>query len=179
MIMRSAGLGLEDRPPPSRSALIGLYEDSNRDETAVGNPSVDNHPTLGPPLVLDQPSGQPMERQRSSEGQDSNTSPYSKRGGVYRPHLGRGHWRGDTPPQGSSSSLVDRASAGSGSSDQRGGRYSFSRPTSTFEDEEPLPFAMSGFDTVTQSRRSREDLRGTCHGAWDSAGSSRRGRGSS
>lgn len=179
MIMRSASLGPDDRPPPSRSALIGLYEDSNRDETAVANPSVDNHASFGPPLVLEQASSHAMGRQRSSEGQDPNASSHSRRGGVYRPHIGRGNWRTETAAQGSSSSLVERASAGSGSSDQRGGRYSFSRPTSTFEDEEPLLFAMSDFDTVQQNRRSREDLRGASHGAWDSSGSSRRGRGSS
>ena len=172
-IMRSASLGLDDRPPPSRSALVGLQEDTNRDESAVANPSLENRPTFGPPLSLEEAGGTSMEGQRSSEGQE-RVGPYARRTMPYRPHVGRGIGRGDTPPQGSSSSLVDRVSA-SGSSDQRGGRYSFSRPTSTFEDEEPLLFAMSDFDTVQQSRRSREDLRGGAHAGGDSGGSSRRG----
>ena len=175
LIMRSASLGLDDRPPLSRSALIGLHEDIIRDESAVGNPSVDNRLSFGPPLNYTEPGHVPLERQRSSSDAQELGDLYPRRSTLYRPYIQRGSGRGDTPPQGSSSSLVDRVS-GSGSSDQRGGRYSFSRPVSTFEDDEPLLFAMSDFDTVQQSRRSREDLRGTLHaGGGDSNRSSRRG----
>ena len=175
LIMRSASLGLDDRPPLSRSALISLHEDIIRDESAVGNPSVDNRLSFGPPINYDEPSNVPLERQRSSSDAQEPGDLYPRRSMPYRTHLRRGSGRADTPPQGSSSSLVDRVS-GSGSSDQRGRRYSSSRPVSTFEDDEPLLFAMSDFDTVQQSRRSREDLRGTSHvGGGDSGGSSRRG----
>ena len=158
---RSASLDVDDRPPPSRSALIGMQgEDNHPPTSAIDNPSVDSRPAFAPYPASNRPGSQggaSMERQRSSEEQGSS---YSRRGFPYRPHLGRG--RGDTPPQGSSSSLVERGShtSSEGPGRRGSGRYSFSRPTSTFEDEDNLLFAMSDFDTVQQSRRSREDLRG-------------------
>ena len=173
LIMRSASLGLDDRPPPSRSALVSPHEDITRDESGVGNPSIENRPSLGPPLNIVGTDGPIKERRRSSDTQEQHEA-YSRRSMPYRPYMRRDSGRGDTPPQESSSSLVERGS-GSGSSDHRGGRYSFSRPVSTFEDDEPLLFAMSDFDTVQQSRRSREDLRGVAHAGGDSGGSSRRG----
>ena len=173
LIMRSASLGLDDRPPPSRSTLVSLHEDIARDESVIGNPSVDNRPSLGPPLNITETDGALMVRQRFCDTQEQHEA-YSRRSIPYRPYIRRGSGRGDTPPQGSSSSLVERGS-GSGSSDPRGGRYSFSRPVSTFEDDEPLLFAMSDFDTVQPSRRSREDLRGGSHAIGDLGGSLRRG----
>lgn len=252
--MRSASLGLDDRPPPSRSALLGMQESplqhhhhcGGGDSSAVANPSVENRPTFGPSLALSSGSGDhggsssragvSLARQRSSSGSQHHDTigsgngsvgasgsasgvPFPpRRGGAslpYRSHLSRGGGRGDTPPPQSSSSahghgggsssnsLMERGSLHSGGSDAGGGigglggaqrssirtsgRYSFSsRPASTFEDEEPLLFAMSDFDAAAAAggqgqgqggRRSREDLRGGGGGGSGLAG--RRGRGDS
>ncbi|KAL8740516.1 MAG: hypothetical protein Q9190_006799 [Brigantiaea leucoxantha] len=173
--MRSASLGADadERSQLSLSALIGLQEGS-----AIANPSVEQEEQpYGPlPVSGDGGSGLPMTGQQSTsyEGrEDLSSQPY--RGGSYRPRIGRVGGRGHTPPHGSISSL-DRGS-GSGSSDQRGGRYSFTRPASTFEEEEPLLFAMSDFRTDQQPRRSLDEHRAGSRerGGGDSGTSSRRG----
>ena len=176
--MRSASAGVDDRPPLSLSVLAALHDDSIRDESAVAVPSVEQREiTYGPMFDDCQRTNAPAVRQNPSslEGRDEGASPYT-RGSPYRPRVGKGSGRGSTPPQGSSSSLADRGSASGGSSDHRGGRYSFSRPPSTFEEEEPLLFAMSDFSTAQPSRRSLEANRGgSKDGGGDSSLSSRRG----
>lgn len=177
--MRSASLGADqgtdDRPQLSLSALLRLQEGS-----AAAIPSLEaQEPSYGP-MNNPESNGGPVSHFQSSslEGRDDTGSLPLR--GVYRPRIGRGSGRGLTPPHGSTSSLGDRGS-GSGSSDQRGGRYSFTRPASTFEEEEPLLFAMSDFGAVQQSRKSIEEPRGGSsagaseRGANDSGQSSRRG----
>ena len=169
--LRSASLGVDDdRPPLSLSALAnypsGVVE---KTETGTNAPTTERQESeLAPMFDTTEPDPQ-RGRQESSGGREEPTA-LRFRGGPYRPRIGRGSGRGDTPPQDSSSSLVERGS-GSGSSDQRGGRYSNSRPVSHFEDDEPLFFAMSDFGTAQPSRRSLEDSRG----GGDSGPSSRRG----
>ena len=166
--LRSASLGgADDRPQTTMSALLRL-----QGETAIGNPSVEQEERpFGPmPAAVDGGNSVPMTRQQSVE--ETSSSQPSYRAGSYRPRIGhRGAGgRGHTTPHGSISSL-DRASAGSASSDQPSGsrgRYSFTRPASTFEEEEPLLFAMSDFGASQQPRKSQE-------GDGDSAQSSRRG----
>ncbi|KAL8832936.1 MAG: hypothetical protein Q9170_004639 [Blastenia crenularia] len=166
--MRSASLdGADDRPNPSISALLRLQRD-----TAIAHPSVDQEERpFGPlPAAADEGSSAPMTRQQSTE-ETSNSQP-GHRAGSYRPRIGHraGGGRGHTP-QGSISSL-DRASAGSASSDQPSGsrgRYSFTRPASTFEEEEPLLFAMSDCGISQQQHRKSQE------GGGDSGHSSRRG----
>ena len=177
--MRSASLGADlstdDRPQLSLSALLRLQEDS---AVAMPNPETPE-PPYGPINNPEEESIGVVGHHRSSslEGREETGSLPIR--GVYRPRIGRGSGRGLTPPHGSTSSLGDRGS-GSGSSDQRGGRYSFTRPASTFEEEEPLLFAMSDFGVVQQSRRSVEEPRGGSsagaseRGASDSGASSRR-----
>lgn len=158
--MRSASLGVDDRPPLSLSALAGLQDNEAHDESAVAVPSVeDREPAFGPMFNPSARNDVPMNRQRSSSFERREAAASVPARGVYRPRIGRGSGRGNTSPQGSSSSLAERGSA-SGSSDNRGGRYSFTRPPSTFEEEEPLLFAMSDFDASQQSRRSLEEGRG-------------------
>ncbi|KAL9130076.1 MAG: hypothetical protein Q9217_001635 [Psora testacea] len=168
-VMRSASLGMEDRQPLNLSTLADLHGEPTRDESAVVIPSVDNRPAFGPLFSHAERGGEAM-HQRSSEDH-GKSGVLAARGAHYRPYLGRRAGRGESSTQGSSSSLIDRGS-GSGSSDQRGGPYSFFRPQSTFEDDEPLLFA---FDPLQQSRRSREDLQGSSQAGEDSAGSSKRG----
>ncbi|KAL9000753.1 MAG: hypothetical protein Q9188_005617 [Gyalolechia gomerana] len=167
--MRSASLGgADDRPHTSMSALLRL-----QGEPSIARPSVDQEERpFGPsPAAVDGGSSVPMTRQPSTE--ETSSSQPSYRAGSYRPRIGHrtGGGRGHTPPQGSISSL-DRASAGSASSDQPSGsrgRYSFTRPASTFEEEEPLLFAMSDFGTSQQQHgRKSQDTGG------DSGQSSRR-----
>lgn len=175
--LRSASLGVDDRPQPSLSAFAGLQESSALALRSVGNPV----PSFEPMSNRDENNSAPMTRQPSSsmEGRE-DTSSLPPRALTYRPRIGRGGGRGHTSPHGSLSSLADRGS-GSGSSDQRGGRYSSTRPPSTFEEDEPLLFAMSDFGAIQQSRRSLEDVRGgssagtSDRGGADSAASSRRG----
>jgi len=177
---RSASLGVEDRPPVNIDALTGLHGDGTQDESAVADPSVETRRSaFGLLFNPNELSSVPMARQRSSESHEGTSAPTP--GMLYRPHIGRRVSKGDTPPQGSSSSLVERGS-GSGSSDRRGGRHSFSRPASTFEEEEPLLFDMSDFSATQQSGRSLEGLRGGLQsdrggdrGDSDSGASSRRG----
>ncbi|KAL8864893.1 MAG: hypothetical protein Q9198_009579 [Flavoplaca austrocitrina] len=162
--MRSASVdGANDRPQLSLSALLQLQE-----EAANGNP--DDLPVERPfrplPAPMDGDNGSPVTRQRSNE--ENTIEHIGYRRGSYRPRIGqRGADSGrvHTPPHGSSISSIDRVSAGSGSSDQYpgssrgggGGRYSFSRPnTHTFEEEEPLLFAMSDFNNPNSRHQSRE-----------------------
>ena len=178
--MRSVSLGVEDRPPLSRSTLAGLQGTGTQIETAVPGTSVNEEdPTFGPVYDTNPRANIPLRHESSSsyERREASTSVPSR--GAYRPRIGRGSGRVGVSPQGSSSSLADRGSASGGSLDNRGGRYSFTRPPSTFEEEEPLLFAMSDFDTVQQSRRSLEEAPGGSKEAYGrgegSGASSRRG----
>ena len=169
--LRSASLGGggEERQPLSLSGLLRLQEGSD-----VAVPAIPRHDTqIYSPIRAPPEEAAPMERQGSSsiEGREEDR-PSSARGLPYRPRLGgRGSGRGHTPPLGGSAFTGERGT-GSGSSEQRVGRYSFTRPSSNFEEEEPLLFAMSDFGAVQQRepRRSWEDSRGR-----SSAGTSERG----
>ena len=171
--MRSASLGVDDRPPLSLSALAGFQESDVHDESAVAIPSVeDRESAFGPIFGPEDRNNDPTDRQHSSTYERREEAGSVATRGVYRPRIGRGSGRGGTPPQGSSSSLVER---GSGS-----GRSSFTRPPSNFEDEEPLLFAMSDLSAAQQSRRSLEEARGgmstgSHERGGDSGASSRRG----
>ena len=157
--LRSASLGGgEEREPLSLSALVALQEDSG-----VGVPMLGQANNSAA-------AGVDMTRQRSSSSQDDRQydGAGTTRGAVYRPRIGRGSGRGQTPPHGSSTSLVGDRGSGSGSSDQRGGRYSFPRSSANFEDEEPLLFAMSELGSAQHGRRSLEDGR---RGSSDTGGS--------
>ncbi|KAI4185923.1 MAG: hypothetical protein L6R41_003820 [Letrouitia leprolyta] len=166
---RSTSLGgADDRPHPSISTLLRL-----QGETAIAHPSVDQEerPFGPPPAAVDGGSSVPMARQLSTE--ETSSSQPSYRGGSCRPRIAHrvGGGRGHTP-QGSLSSL-DRASAGSVSSDQPGGsrgRYSLTRPASMLEEDEPLLFAMSDFGTSQQQHGKKSQDAGG-----DSGQSSRRG----
>ena len=168
--MRSASLGVDDRPPVSLGALVGMQEGGVPDESAVAVPSVETREsTFGSRFDgerSDRPQTSSFERREEAVSLQTRVTPY-------RPRIGRGSGRG-TPPQASSSSLAERGSV-SGSSDHRGSRTSFTRPPSNFEDEEPLLFAMSDFGAIQQSRRSLEEHRGGERGSSDSGASSRRG----
>ncbi len=169
--MRSASLGgVDDRPPVSLGALAGMHEGDVPDESAVAVPSVENRESAFGSRFDAEGSNrpQPSSFERREEADSLQTRVTS-----YRPRIGRGSGRG-TPPQASSSSLAERGS-GSGSSDHRGSRTSFTRPPSNFEDEEPLLFAMSDFGAAQQSHRSLEEGKGGERGGSDSGGSSRRG----
>ena len=168
--MRSASLGVDDRPPASLGPLAGMHEGDVPDESAVAVPSVETRESAFGSRFEAEGSNraQPSSCERREEAGSSQSRAMS-----YRPRIGRGSGRG-TPPQASSSSLGERGS-GSGSSDHRGSRTSFTRPPSNFEDEEPLLFAMSDFGATQQSRRSLEENRGGERGGSDSGGSSRRG----
>ena len=172
--MRSASMGDgEERPPLSLSALLGLQEGSD-----VAVPPVSHHErAFGPaPRPSDDSVCMGGQCSSSQEGREEER-PSSSRGTSYRPRIGRGSGRGHTPSVGSTSSLTGEKGGGSASSDQRGNRYSFTRPGSTFEDDEPLLFAMSDFGVVQQSRRSVEEARGgsTAGAGGDRAGGGRRG----
>ena len=167
--MRSASLGVDDeRQPLSLSALAGNQHNTH-DESAVAAASVEDRDSLFGALFNPSSSeDNPADRKSSFGGREDGSSFPAR--GVYRPRIGRGSGRGSTPPQGSSSSLLDRASGSGASSDIRGGRLSFTRPPSNYEDDEPLLFAMSDLSAVQQSRRSLEEARG----GGDSTASSRR-----
>lgn len=168
--MRSASLGVDDRPPVSLGARAGMHEGDAPDESAVAVPSVETREST---------FGSRSDAERSNRPQPSSFERREEAGSLqtratpYRPRIGRGSGRG-TPPQASSSSLVERGSV-SGGSDHRGSRSSFPRPPSNFEDEEPLLFAMSDFGATQQSHRSLEENRGGERGGSDSGASSRRG----
>ena len=156
--MRSASLGADDRPPLSLSALLAL-----QDGLEVAMQPLDGQDRPYETMPHSDVTGNDSSRRRSPPLEDREESVQATRGGAggslnspYRHRLTRGGGRGFTPPHGSFSSLVGDRGSGSGSSDQRGGRYSFTR---NFEDEEPLLFAMSDFGTG-QSRRSLEEGRG-------------------
>jgi autophagy-related protein 13 len=171
--LRSASLGDgEERLPVSLSALLGLQGASD-----VAVPAMSRDRRAFVPATHTAERGVAMERERSLSQDGTEDGPPSARGVPYRPRIGRGSGRGLTPPHGSNSG--DRGS-GSGSSDHRAGRYSFTRPGSNFEDEEPLLFAMSDFGIGHQSRRSLEDGRGGAGASapdrgGDGGGPSRRG----
>ncbi|KAI9682390.1 MAG: autophagy protein 13 [Caeruleum heppii] len=198
--IRSASVGVDDRPPLSLSALLGAQE---APEGGL-DPSDRHQRTLEPSAPLDDASA-PMSRQQSEEGsQIPRGSGLESAGGHYRPRIGGGaSARASTPPHssGSFSSFGgherdrDRGSgSGSGTSDRPGGgRYSFtSRPgagtgpgpgTGTFDEDEPLLFAMSEIGGH-QSRRSIEDPKagvsavvGSSERAGPGAASPRRGSG--
>lgn len=167
--MRSASLGVDDRPPVSLGALGGMHEGDAPDESAVAVPSIETREST---------FGSCFDSERSNRPQPSSFERREEAGSLqnrvtpYRPRIGRGSGKG-TPPQ-VSSSFAERGSV-SGSSDPRGSRSSFPRPPSNFEDEEPLLFAMSDFGATQQSHRSLEENRGGERGGSDSGASSRRG----
>lgn len=166
--MRSASLGVDDRPPVSLDALAGMHEGDVPDESTVAVPSVEaRESTFGSCFDAEgsnQPQPSSFERREEAGSLQTRVTPY-------RPRIGRGSGRG-TPPQASSS--AERGSV-SGGSDHRGSRSSFTRPPSNFEDEEPLLFAMSDFGATQQSRRSLEENRAGERGGSDSGQSSRKG----
>lgn len=164
---RSASLGVDGRPHVHPNTAAGLPESS-----AVALPPAQNpEPPFARACNPNESSSAPMTRQQSSslEGREE-TGSLPRRALTYRPRISRAGGMGATSPHGSFSSLGDRGTR-SGSSDQRGGRYSYTRPVSTFEEDEPLLFAMSDFGAIQQSRRSLEEARG----GGDSTASSRRG----
>lgn len=168
--MRSASLGVDDRPPVGLGALGGTHEGDVPDESGVVVPSVE---------ARESAFASHFDAERSNRPQSSSLEHREEAGSLqtrvthYRPRIGRGSGRG-TPPQASSSSFAERGSV-SGSSDHRGSRTSFTRPPSNFEDEEPLLFAMSDFGATHQPHRSLEENRGGERGGSDSGSSSRRG----
>ena len=150
--MRSASLGADERPPLPISALMNLQE------ADIPIPMINQQQQHFGPVVDPNGTDMSMGRRQSTSleaREEGNSTP--SRGVPYRPRLGGGTGRGQTPPQGSTGSLGGERGSGSGSSDQRGGRYSFTRPASNFEEEEPLLFAMSDFGAIQQSRRSLEE----------------------
>ena len=170
--MRSASLGVDDRPPANLGAPADTHEGDVPDESAVAVPSVETHESnFGSRCDAEgsnRPESTSFERREEAGSLQTRITPY-------RPRIGRGSGKG-TPPQASLSSLAERGSgSGSGSSDHRSSRTSFTRPLMNFEDEEPLLFAMSDFGATQQSRRSLEENRGGERGGSDSGASSRRG----
>ena len=170
--LRSASVGTEDRQPLSLSELAALQDQAalvGAERPFGPEPNPGDGTGLG--ISAPRPAG-------SLEGRDDGGSQQS-RGVSYRPRIGRLGNRAMTPSQGSVSSHGGERGTGSGSgnSEPRGGRYSYSRRTSTntFEEEEPLLFAMSDFGAVQQSRRSLEDARGSESGASSRRGSRRGG----
>ncbi|KAL8810052.1 MAG: hypothetical protein Q9200_002885 [Gallowayella weberi] len=177
--LRSASLGgADDRPQLSLSALLQLQED-----TASAHPG-DEVPEQRPfrplPAGLDGGgSSSAVTRQESNE--EITDVQASQPRGSYRPRIG--HRAAETGRlHRSSISSLDRASAGSGSSDHHagssrgGGRYSFTRAgPHTFEEDEPLLFAMSDFGVTNPARRSGEGRNEK--GRESRRGSSRRGGG--
>ena len=172
--LRSASLGVDaERPSLSLEALAAYPGGQPQDESEATASNIEQQDSaFGPTFDTTEPCGDAPSQHMPSSSRDGPGA-YAFRGGLYRPRIGRrSSGRGETASQGSSSSIVDRGSA-SGSSFDRGGRYNASRPTSNFDDEEPLLFAMGD---LTQSRRSLEDQRGSAseRGGGDSGASSRR-----
>ena len=168
--LRAASMGTEDRREPltmSQLANLAAYRDSSAVED---EPSGEVGPIYGPATAPGRGHGETTQDDPSSsqEGRESAPSSMPQRALTYRPRIGRGS-RGHGSPFGSQSSIPERAS-NSGSSDQRGGRYSFSRPSHNFEEGEPLLFAMSDFNAAEHSRRTLETKQGG-----SSNGSSRKG----
>ena len=137
--MRSASLGDDGTGPP-----LSLNPATDAAAAAIPASQHASNPT-------DEDVAMTRQRSTSShEGREDDTR--GSRGVPYRLRVGgRGSGRG------SSTSLTGDKGTGSGSSDQRGGRYSFTRP-GNFEDDEPLLFAMSDFGTGQQGRKSLEDI---------------------
>ena len=169
-VLRPASMGTDDHREPltmSQLANLAAYrEGSAVEDISSGEPG----PTYGPAPQPNQEHSEAMRRDPSSSQEGRGLAPSSlpARALSYRPRIGRGS-RGHGSPYGSQSSIPERAS-NSGSSDQRGGRYSFSRPPHNFDEGEPLLFAMSDFNAAEQSRRSLEGRPGG-----ESGRSSRRG----
>ncbi|KAL8733822.1 MAG: hypothetical protein Q9181_003423 [Wetmoreana brouardii] len=170
--LRSASLGgADDRPQLSLSALLQRQEDT---AGAHRNILPQERPFRPLTAAVDGGSSSPMTRQQSNE-ENAGSQP-SFRPGSFRPRIG--HGRGHTTPHGSISSL-DRASAGSGSSDHPGGsrggggRYSFTRPPNPFEEDE-LPFAMSDLGN-SQQQHGRKGSAGSRESGHSSRKESRRG----
>ncbi len=166
--MRSASLGADDRPPLSLSALLALQDGLDMVMQPIDSPERAYNP-LSP--SNDGATDSSRQRSPAPEHREDSPPPVPRNAATcfsnspYRHRLNRGggsgggSGRGYTPPHGSFSSLIGDRGSGSGSSDQRGGRYSFTRPGSNFEEEEPFLFAMSDFG-AGQSRRSLEEGRG-------------------
>ena len=188
-IHRSISLGADDREPLSLSQLRGIGQNSGNVATA-SSPSPSR--LLQPAPHITESSA--MSRQTSSSLDPPETDPPQPRGASsgstnspFRPRMGKNGGRGLTPPQtGANSSLIERGSSGSVTS-ERGGRYSFTRTTGNYEtDDEPLLFDMSEIGR-DQSRKSLEELRANSGGGGgaergydaprggDSTSSSRRG----
>ena len=172
--LRSASLGVDaERAPLSPEALAAYPGGLQHDPNSVASNTEQQDSTYGPTFDTTEPGDISTQNRTSSSREDGGTFLY--RGGSYRPRIGRySGGKGETPPQGSSSSLVERSSA-SGSSHDRGEVYSSSRPVNNFEDEEPLLFAMGD---LAQSRKSLEEARAppaSERGGADSSASSRRG----
>ncbi|KAL9601490.1 MAG: hypothetical protein Q9179_002859 [Wetmoreana sp. 5 TL-2023] len=171
--LRSTSLGgADDRPQLSLSALLQRQEDT---AGAHRNILPQERPFRPLPAPVDGGSSSPMTRQQSNE--ENGGSQPSSRPGSFRPPIG--HGRGHAMPQGSISSL-DRASAGSGSSDHPGGsrgggvRYSFTRPPNMFELDDELPFAMSDLGN-SQQQHGRKNSEGGPESGQPSRKESRRG----
>ncbi|KAL2069878.1 hypothetical protein VTL71DRAFT_14557 [Oculimacula yallundae] len=189
-VHRSISLGADEREPPSLSALRGPSQAAD----PVASASSPSPSRLLQPAPHLKESSAAMSRQPSSS-LDANDSeaPQMPRGQIagsinspYRPRLGQSGGRGVTPPTGSSSSLIERAS-GSGTSERASGRLSFTRTAGAYDhDDEPLLFQMSEIGR-DNSRKSLEDNRGggttgaserhgyDSRGGADSGSSSRRG----
>lgn len=192
--MRSISLGAEDRPQPSLSGLAREQESLN---TSSANPS--GQPPDQRELEEDasNPASQAYRDFGSQRGvSESSTAPNHPNQRQFSFGRGRGssggphsHSSSGSLPAGSAipSHLVERErereSSGSGSnsgysfSDARRGshRSSITRPhTASFDDEEPLLFAMSDFGA---SRRSLEDRRGSGNESGGVSAGSRRGSG--
>lgn len=160
-VHRSISLGADDREPPSLSALLGLGQ-------AADNPT---SPTSESPSRILQPApdiseSTAMTREEAHENENTQAPRGQSAGSMnspYRPRLGRSGGRGTTPPTGSYSSLLERASGSGTSERERGGRYSFTRTAGAYEaDDEPLLFQMSEIGRDS-SRKSLEENRGGGH----------------
>lgn len=178
-VHRSISLGADDREPPSLNSLRGLGHVSD-DAGSSGT----GERVLRPAAHIVESPTTTLVRQLS-RSQEREEGPQMPRGvapgsinAPYRPRIGRMGGRGLTPPQvGSYASLPADRGSGSGLSDRPGSRYSFSRPTGTYEaEDEPLLFDMSEIGR-DHSRRSLEEAHGggSADRGGDSISSSRRG----
>lgn len=166
---RSASLGVDaERAPLSPEALAAYPGGLQQEEPNPAASNTEQDASYGPVFDTTEPCDVSTQHLPSSSRDDDGALPF--RGGSYRPRIGRrSSGKGDTPPQGSSSSLVGGSSA-SGSS-----HGPLSRPANNFDDEEPLLFAMGD---LAQSRRSLEIARAGPNlerGGAGSGASSRRG----
>ena len=173
--MRSASLGDggDERPALSLSQLVGMQDNPEVPVSLIGG-----HGVVPPERGI----GMSRQRSSSSHEERDDDARGSSRGLPYRTRRGRGSGRGYTPPHGSNTSLPGDRGSGSANSDQRPNRYSYTTRTSTtFEDEEPLLFAMSDFGTGQPGRKSLDDGRtssGTGGGDTGGSGESAFRRGS-